>query len=591
MSAKAKAKLTPEQRKATLTRVLHKIRPYSLFVVCSLIVAAVSVAAQLYIPILCGDAIDLMLGKGNVAFAGVGRIIVEVLVVAVVAAFAQWLLSVCNNRITFSVSRDLRNEALRKIQTLPLSYLDSHPSGDIVSRMVADVDTFADGLLMGFTQLFSGVLTILGTLLFMLSENVVITLVVVCITPLSLLVASFLAKRSYKYFQGQSSVRGEQTALVNEMIEGQKVVQAFGHEAESLDAFDEVNGRLQDVSLKAIFFSSMTNPATRFVNNIVYAGVGLVGALYAVRGGITIGQLSVFLNYANQYTKPFNEISGVVTELQNALACAARVFELLDADDQIPEAENAAVLQPDGHVQLEDVSFRYLPDRPLIEGLSLDVKPGQRIAIVGPTGCGKTTLINLLMRFYDVNGGAIKVSGTDIRSVTRASLRGSYGMVLQDTWLRAGTVRENIAYGKPDATLDEVVAAAKAAHADSFIRRLPDGYDTVIAEDGGTIRQGQKQLLCIARVMLCLPPMLILDEATSSIDTRTEVRIQKAFARMMQGRTSFIVAHRLSTIREADVILVMKDGHIVEQGNHDELLAAGGFYAKLYNSQFEGVET
>ena len=591
MSAKAKAKLTPEQRKATLTRVLHKIRPYSLFVVCSLIVAAVSVAAQLYIPILCGDAIDLMLGKGNVDFAGVGRIIVEVLVVAVVAAFAQWLLSVCNNRITFSVSRDLRNEALRKIQTLPLSYLDSHPSGDIVSRMVADVDTFADGLLMGFTQLFSGVLTILGTLLFMLSENVVITLVVVCITPLSLLVASFLAKRSYKYFQGQSSVRGEQTALVNEMIEGQKVVQAFGHEAESLDAFDEVNGRLQDVSLKAIFFSSMTNPATRFVNNIVYAGVGLVGALYAVRGGITIGQLSVFLNYANQYTKPFNEISGVVTELQNALACAARVFELLDADDQIPEAENAAVLQPDGHVQLEDVSFRYLPDRPLIEGLSLDVKPGQRIAIVGPTGCGKPTLINLLMRFYDVNGGAIKVSGTDIRSVTRASLRGSYGMVLQDTWLRAGTVRENIAYGKPDATLDEVVAAAKAAHADSFIRRLPDGYDTVIAEDGGNISQGQKQLLCIARVMLCLPPMLILDEATSSIDTRTEVRIQKAFARMMQGRTSFIVAHRLSTIREADVILVMKDGHIVEQGNHDELLAAGGFYAKLYNSQFEGVET
>ena len=591
MSAKAKAKLTPEQRKATLTRVLHKIRPYSLFVVCSLIVAAVSVAAQLYIPILCGDAIDLMLGKGNVDFAGVGRIIVEVLVVAVVAAFAQWLLSVCNNRITFSVSRDLRNEALRKIQTLPLSYLDSHPSGDIVSRMVADVDTFADGLLMGFTQLFSGVLTILGTLLFMLSENVVITLVVVCITPLSLLVASFLAKRSYKYFQGQSSVRGEQTALVNEMIEGQKVVQALGHDAESLDAFDEVNGRLQDVSLKAIFFSSMTNPATRFVNNIVYAGVGLVGALYAVRGGITIGQLSVFLNYANQYTKPFNEISGVVTELQNALACAARVFELLDADDQIPEAENAAVLQPDGHVQLEDVSFRYLPDRPLIEGLSLDVKPGQRIAIVGPTGCGKTTLINLLMRFYDVNGGAIKVSGTDIRSVTRASLRGSYGMVLQDTWLRAGTVRENIAYGKPDATLDEVVAAAKAAHADSFIRRLPDGYDTVIAEDGGNISQGQKQLLCIARVMLCLPPMLILDEATSSIDTRTEVRIQKAFARMMQGRTSFIVAHRLSTIREADVILVMKDGHIVEQGNHDELLAAGGFYAKLYNSQFEGVET
>ena len=591
MSAKAKNKLTPQQRKATLNRVLHKIRPYSAFVVCSLLVAAVSVAAQLYIPILCGDAIDKMLGKGNVDLAGVLRIAVSILVVAAVAALAQWLLSVCNNRITFSVSRDLRNEALRKIQTLPLSYLDSHPSGDIVSRMVADVDTFADGLLMGFTQLFSGILTIFGTLLFMLRENVPITLVVVCITPLSLVVAGFLAKRSYGYFQSQSTVRGKQTALVNEMIEGQKVVQAFGHEAESLAAFDEVNGQLQDVSLKAIFFSSLTNPATRFVNNIVYAGVGLVGALYAVRGGITIGQLSVFLSYANQYTKPFNEISGVVTELQNALACAARVFELLDAEDQVPEAENAAALQPDGHVQLQDVSFRYLPDRPLIEGLSLDVQPGQRIAIVGPTGCGKTTLINLLMRFYDVNGGSIKVSGTDIRDVTRASLRGSYGMVLQDTWLRAGTVRENIAYGKPDATMDEVIAAAKAAHAHSFIRRLPEGYDTVIAEDGGNISQGQKQLLCIARVMLCLPPMLILDEATSSIDTRTEVRIQKAFARMMRGRTSFIVAHRLSTIREADLILVMKDGHIVEQGNHDQLLAQGGFYAKLYNSQFEGVQT
>ena len=591
MSAKAKNKLTPQQRKATLNRVLHKIRPYSAFVVCSLLVAAVSVAAQLYIPILCGDAIDKMLGKGNVDLAGVLRIAVSILVVAAVAALAQWLLSVCNNRITFSVSRDLRNEALRKIQTLPLSYLDSHPSGDIVSRMVADVDTFADGLLMGFTQLFSGILTIFGTLLFMLRENVPITLVVVCITPLSLVVAGFLAKRSYGYFQSQSTVRGKQTALVNEMIEGQKVVQAFGHEAESLAAFDEVNGQLQDVSLKAIFFSSLTNPATRFVNNIVYAGVGLVGALYAVRGGITIGQLSVFLSYANQYTKPFNEISGVVTELQNALACAARVFELLDAEDQVPDAENAAALQPDGHVQLQDVSFRYLPDRPLIEGLSLDVQPGQRIAIVGPTGCGKTALINLLMRFYDVNSGSIKVSGTDIRDVTRASLRGSYGMVLQDTWLRAGTVRENIAYGKPDATMDEVIAAAKAAHAHSFIRRLPEGYDTVIAEDGGNISQGQKQLLCIARVMLCLPPMLILDEATSSIDTRTEVRIQKAFARMMQGRTSFIVAHRLSTIREADVILVMKDGHIVEQGSHDQLLAQGGFYAKLYNSQFEGVQT
>ena len=586
MSAKAKNKLTPQQRKATLNRVLHKIRPYSAFVVCSLLVAAVSVAAQLYIPILCGDAIDKMLGKGNVDLAGVLRIAVSILVVAAVAALAQWLLSVCNNRITFSVSRDLRNEALRKIQTLPLSYLDSHPSGDIVSRMVADVDTFADGLLMGFTQLFSGILTIFGTLLFMLRENVPITLVVVCITPLSLVVAGFLAKRSYGYFQSQSTVRGKQTALVNEMIEGQKVVQAFGHEAESLAAFDEVNGQLQDVSLKAIFFSSLTNPATRFVNNIVYAGVGLVGALYAVRGGITIGQLSVFLSYANQYTKPFNEISGVVTELQNALACAARVFELLDAEDQVPEAENAAALQPDGHVQLQDVSFRYLPDRPLIEGLSLDVQPGQRIAIVGPTGCGKTTLINLLMRFYDVNSGSIKVSGTDIRDVTRASLRGSYGMVLQDTWLRAGTVRENIAYGKPDATMDEVITAAKAAHAHSFIRRLPDGYDTVIAEDGGNISQGQKQLLCIARVMLCLPPMLILDEATSSIDTRTEVRIQKAFARMMQGRTSFIVAHRLSTIQHADNIIVLSHGKILEQGSHQELLARHGRYYQLYTLQY-----
>ena len=587
MSAKAKSKLTPEQRNATLRRVLEKIRPYGFFVVCSLIVAAVSVAAQLYIPILCGSAIDMMLGKGNVDFNGVLRIVVEIVIVAVVAAFAQWLLSVCNNRITFSVSRDLRNAALRKIQTLPLSYLDSHPSGDIVSRMVADVDTFADGLLMGFTQLFSGILTIFGTLLFMLRENVPITLVVVCITPLSLVVAGFLAKRSYGYFQSQSTVRGKQTALVNEMIEGQKVVQAFGHEAESLAAFDEVNGQLQDVSLKAIFFSSLTNPATRFVNNIVYAGVGLVGALYAVRGGITIGQLSVFLSYANQYTKPFNEISGVVTELQNALACAARVFELLDAEDQVPEAENAAALQPDGHVQLEDVSFRYLPDRPLIEGLSLDVKPGQRIAIVGPTGCGKTTLINLLMRFYDVNGGSIKVSGTDIRDVTRASLRGSYGMVLQDTWLRAGTVRENIAYGKPDATLGEVVAAAKAAHADSFIRRLPDGYDTVIAEDGGNLSQGQKQLLTIARAMLLDPPMLILDEATSNVDTRTEQLIQDAMDRLTAGRTSFVIAHRLSTIKNADLILVMKDGNIIEQGSHDDLLAADGFYASLYNSQFE----
>ena len=588
---KAKNPLSSEESREALRRVLTYIRPYGFFVGVSLVVAAVSVAAQLYIPLLCGDAIDLMIGPGQVDRSGVWTIIVEILIVMALAALAQWLLSVCNNRITFSVTRDLRNDAIHKIQSLPLSYLDSHPSGDIVSRMVADVDTFADGLLMGFTQLFTGLLTILGTLLFMFRENVLISLVVVLITPLSLVVAGFIANHSYGYFHQQSAVRGEQTALVNEMIEGQKVVQAFGHEDESLAAFDEVNQRLGDVSLKATFFSSLTNPATRFVNNIVYAGVGLVGAFYAAAGGITIGQLSVFLSYANQYAKPFNEISGVVTELQNALACASRVFALLDAEDQIPEAPGAVTLHPDGRVKLEDVSFRYLPDRPLIEHFNLDVQPGQRIAIVGPTGCGKTTLINLLMRFYDVDGGSISVAGTDIRQATRASLRGSYGMVLQDTWLRAGTVRENIAYGKPDATNEEVIAAAKAAHAHSFICRLPQGYDTVLAENGGNISQGQKQLLCIARVMLCLPPMLILDEATSSIDTRTEVRIQKAFARMMEGRTSFIVAHRLSTIREADVILVMRDGKIIEQGTHDSLLAQNGFYAKLYNSQFEGVDS
>ena len=585
-----KSPLSSAESKEAMRRVLAYIRPYGFFVGASLVVAAVSVAAQLYIPLLCGDAIDLMIGPGQVDRAGVWNIILEILVVMALAALAQWLLSVCNNRITFSVTRDLRNDAIHKIQSLPLSYLDSHPAGDIVSRMVADVDTFADGLLMGFTQLFTGVLTIFGTLLFMFRENVLISLVVVLITPLSLVVAGFIANHSYGYFHQQSAVRGEQTALVNEMIEGQKVVQAFGHEAESLAAFDEVNNRLGDISLKATFFSSLTNPATRFVNNIVYAGVGLVGAFYAAAGGITIGQLSVFLSYANQYAKPFNEISGVVTELQNALACAARVFALLDAEDQIPEAPGAVTLNPDGHVKLKNVSFRYLPDRPLIENFNLDVQPGQRIAIVGPTGCGKTTLINLLMRFYDVDGGSISVAGTDIRQATRASLRGSYGMVLQDTWLRAGTVRENIAYGKPDATDEEIIAAARAAHAHSFICRLPEGYDTVLAENGGNISQGQKQLLCIARVMLCLPPMLILDEATSSIDTRTEVRIQKAFAKMMQGRTSFIVAHRLSTIREADVILVMRDGKIIEQGTHDALLAQNGFYAKLYNSQFEGVD-
>ena len=586
MSAKAKNKLTPQQRKATLNRVLHKIRPYSAFVVCSLLVAAVSVAAQLYIPILCGDAIDKMLGKGNVDLAGVLRIAVSILVVAAVAALAQWLLSVCNNRITFSVSRDLRNEALRKIQTLPLSYLDSHPSGDIVSRMVADMDTFADGLLMGFTQLFSGILTIFGTLLFMLRENVPITLVVVCITPLSLVVAGFLAKRSYGYFQSQSTVRGKQTALVNEMIEGQKVVQAFGHEAESLAAFDEVNGQLQDVSLKAIFFSSLTNPATRFVNNIVYAGVGLVGALYAVRGGITIGQLSVFLSYANQYTKPFNEISGVVTELQNALACAARVFELLDAEDKVPEAENAAALQPDGHVQLEDVSFRYLPDRPLIEGLFLDVKPGQRIAIVGPTGCGKTTLINLLMRFYDPQKGQILMEGHDSHDITRKSLRAAYTMVLQDTWLFYGSIYDNIAFSRPDATPEEVIEAAKAAKIHNYIMSLPDGYDTIVNGDGLNISQGQKQMLTIARAMLSDAKMLILDEATSNVDTRTEMQIQSAMRNLMKDKTCFVIAHRLSTVQNADTILVVQHGDIIEQGNHEQLMKKGGVYAGLYSSQF-----
>ena len=587
MSAKAKSSLTPEQRKATLRRVLEKIRPYRFFVGCSLIVAAVSVAAQLYIPILCGSAIDLMLGKGRVAFAGVMQIILQIVAVAILAAFAQWLLSVCNNRITFSVSRDLRNAALRKIQTLPLSYLDSHPSGDIVSRMIADVDTFADGLLMGFTQLFSGLLTIFGTLLFMLWENVPITLVVVCITPLSLVVASFLAKRSYKYFQGQSTVRGEQTALVNEMIEGQKVVQAFGHEAESLASFDEVNTRLQDVSLKAIFFSSMTNPATRFVNNIVYAGVGLVGAIYAVAGGITIGQLSIFLNYANQYTKPFNDISDVMTELQNALACAQRVFDLIDETPIVPDGPDAVALPHGvGSVEFDHVRFRYVDDVPLIEDMNLKVVPGQRIALVGPTGCGKTTLVNLLMRFYEINGGTLRVDGYSIDNVTRDSLRGNLGMVLQETWLKAGTIAENIAYGKPDATREEIIAAAKKAHAHSFICRLPNGYDTQVAEDGGNISQGQRQLLCIARVMLRRPPILILDEATSSIDTRTEVLVQDAFEELMKGRTSFIVAHRLSTIKNADQILVMKAGNIIERGTHEELLAQGGFYKQLYESQF-----
>lgn len=579
-----------EKNQKTLKRVLGYIKPYLFFVFASLVCAAISVAAQLLVPIYCGDAIDYMIGAGHVNMEGVRQIILSIIIATVVTAVAQWILAACNNRITFCVSRDLRNDAIEKIQKLPLFYLDGHPSGDLVSRVIADVDTFADGLLMGFTQLLTGVLTIAGTLGFMLSVNLPITLVVVCLTPLSLFVARFIANHTYAYFQKQTKVRGEETALVNELIEGQKVVRAFGHESQSLEDFDEVNGRLQDVSLKAVFFSSLTNPSTRLVNNIVYAGVGLAGALYAVAGGITVGQLSIFLSYASQYAKPFNEISGVVTELQNALACAARIYELLDEDDQISETENAIILDSNGHVTLSDVAFRYVPDRPLIENFNLDVKPGQRIAIVGPTGCGKTTLINLLMRFYDVDSGSIKVDGTDIRDMTRKSLRANYGMVLQDTWLKAGTIRENIAYGKPDATEEEIIEAAKAARAHSFIRRLPNGYDTVIAEDGGNISQGQKQLLCIARVMLCLPPMLILDEATSSIDTRTEIKIQAAFAHMMKGRTSFIVAHRLSTIREADVILVMKDGHIIEQGNHETLLAMNGFYATLYNSQFASNE-
>ncbi len=573
--------------RALLRRVLGLVGPYWFFVVSSLICAAVSVAAQLLVPILCGDAIDAMLGMGRVDFALVGRVAFAIALSTAIAAAAQWVLAACNNRIAFRVSRDLRLKAMAKLQRLPLAYLDRHPSGDLVSRMIADVDTFSDGLLLGFTQFFSGVLTIAGTLVLMARIHLGVTAVVVLLTPLSLFAAGFITRRTYRYFRDQTAIRGEQTALVEEQIQGQRVVQAFGHEEESLAAFDDVNDRLRDASVKAVFFSSLTNPVTRFVNSVVYAAVGLTGALLALGGGISVGQLSVFLSYANQYAKPFNEISGVVTELQNALACIQRVFDLLDAPDQIPDAAGAAVLEPDGRVKLENVSFSYVPERPLIEHFNLDVQPGQRIAIVGPTGCGKTTLINLLLRFYDVNDGAISAAGQDIRTVTRASLRKSYGMVLQDTWLRAGTIRENIAYGKPEATLEEITAAAQAAHAHSFIRRLPQGYDTVIAEDGGNLSQGQKQLLCIARVMLCLPPMLILDEATSSIDTRTEIKIQKAFAAMMEGRTSFIVAHRLSTIREADVILVMRDGKIIEQGDHRSLLAQGGFYAALYNSQFD----
>ena len=575
-------------QKGTLKKVLRYIRPYWPLVALSILLAAVTVAASLYIPILTGNAVDLILGPGQVDFAGIFKILVEICVIIAIAALAQWLMSLFNNRITYRVVRDIRNKAFDQLQKLPLKYLDGHPTGQIVSRVIADVDQFADGLLMGFTQLFTGVITILGTLGFMLTVSGTITAVVVVITPVSLLVAAFIAKRTYAMFRLQSQVRGEQTGFVEEMVGGQKVVQAFHHEAEAMERFDQLNEELRRCSLRAIFFSSITNPSTRFVNSLVYTGVGIVGALLVISGGLTVGQLSCFLTYANQYTKPFNEISGVITELQNALACAGRVFELIEAKPQTPDAPGAAVLtQPQGHVEIQDVFFSYRKDQRLIEDFTLDVRPGQRVALVGPTGCGKTTVINLLMRFYDVNSGSIQVEGTDVRQITRKSLRQNYGMVLQDTWLKKGTIRENIAYGKPDATLEEVIEAAKAAHAHSFIRRLPQGYDTVIGEDGGAISQGQKQLLCIARVMLCLPPMLILDEATSSIDTRTEVRIQKAFQRMMEGRTSFIVAHRLSTIQDADVILVMKDGHIIEQGDHQSLLAKGGFYAELYNSQFD----
>ena len=580
-----------KQQKGTLLRVLQYVKPYRVLVIVSLLCACVSAAAQLLIPILTGKAIDQMIGAGQVNLSGVLVFAVWIAVVAALSAAAQQFLATSNNKIAYNISRDLRNAAFHKLQRLPLSYLDAHPSGDLVSRMIADVDTFSDGLLMGFTQLFTGVVLIVGTLTIMLIKNWMIALLVVVLTPLSMFVASFIARKTHHYFTEQARVRGQQTALINELIEGQKVVQSFGHEAASLSDFDCINDELGRVSLNATFFSSLTNPSTRLVNNIIYAAVALVGALSAVGGGISVGDLSVFLSYASQYAKPFNEISGVVTELQNALACAARVFSLLDEDDRVPDKENAAVLSPKGTVDLKDVCFRYVPDRPLIEGFNLHVKPGQRIAIVGPTGCGKTTMINLLMRFYDVNSGAILVDGTDIRDATRHSLRKSFGMVLQDTWLKAGTIRDNIAYGRPDASEEDVIAAAKAAHAHSFIRRLPDGYDTVITENGGNISQGQKQLLCIARAMLGgengeLPPMLILDEATSSIDTRTEIKIQSAFARLMNGRTSFIVAHRLSTIQEADVILVMKDGHIIEQGTHEELLKKQGFYANLYQSQF-----
>lgn len=583
------AKKMDEAQRRTLKKVFLYMKPYRFFVLLSLVLAGITTAGTLYLPLLTGKGIDCIAGPGSVDFKGAFRVLFQMGLVIGVTALSQWLMNVCNNKLTYQIVRDVRNEAFEKLGILPLKYIDSHPHGEIVSRVIADVDQFADGLLMGFTQLFSGVITILGTLGFMFSVNISITVVVLVVTPVSLLVASFIAKRTFKMFRAQSETRGEQTALIEEMIGGQKVVQAFGHEAEALEQFDEINGRLKDCSLKAIFFSSLTNPATRFVNSLVYTGVGIFGALAAIQGRLTVGQLSSFLSYANQYTKPFNEISGVVTELQNAIACAGRVFELIGEEPQTPEREDAVSLSDiKGSVELKDVSFSYSKENKLIEHFNLDVKPGQRVAIVGPTGCGKTTVINLLMRFYDVDEGSIRVEDTDIRELTRRSLRAGYGMVLQETWLRAGTVRENISIGKPDASDEEIVAAAKACHAHSFIMRLPEGYDTVIGEDGGGLSQGQKQLLCITRVMLCRPPMLILDEATSSIDTRTELKIQNAFAKLMEGRTSFIVAHRLSTIRSADVILVMKDGKIIEKGKHTELLAKGGFYAELYNSQYAG---
>lgn len=584
---KTSSKKKQKSQAATLKEVICRLGRYRIFLVFSILLATVSVALTLYIPKLTGHAVDYVIGKGKVNFPGVIQVMIQIGVCTLITALAQWLMNVCNNKMTYQMVQDIRNEAFDKIEQLPLKYIDGHPYGEVVSRVIADVDQFSDGLLMGFTQLFTGIATIIGTFCFMLSVNVSITFVVVLITPVSFFVANFIAKRTFRMFRLQSEIRGEQTGLIDEMIGNQKVVQAFGRGEDATERFDEVNKRLQEASLRATFFSSITNPATRFVNSLVYTGVGITGAFAVVRGAMSVGQLSSFLSYANQYTKPFNEISGVVTEFQNAIACAQRVFTLIDEEPQIPEPEHAVHLTDiDGNVKVEDVSFSYLPGQHLIEDFNLEVKPGQRIAIVGPTGCGKTTLINLLMRFYDVNAGSIKVEDIDIREMTRKSLRAGYGMVLQETWLKTGTIRENIAMGRPDATEEEIVEAAKASHIHNYIRRLPKGYDTWITEDGGGLSQGQKQLLCIARVMLCRPPMLILDEATSSIDTRTEIKIQQAFAKLMEGRTTFIVAHRLSTIREADVILVMKDGKIIEQGNHEVLMKKEGFYHHLYESQF-----